>query len=71
MQISMPRMGFEARVLVFERAKTFRALDHAATMIGTSYIQVSETNRYATLYALLHTYIHTYIHRNMCFEMSR
>jgi hypothetical protein len=31
---SMPRGGFEPTIPVFERAKTFNALDHAATLIG-------------------------------------
>jgi hypothetical protein len=32
MQISMPQVGFEAKITAFERAKT--ALDRAATVIG-------------------------------------
>jgi hypothetical protein len=34
-QISMPRVGFEPMIPVFERAKTVCALDSAATVIGT------------------------------------
>jgi hypothetical protein len=34
-QISMPRVGIEPTSLAFERAKTFQALDRAATVIGT------------------------------------
>jgi hypothetical protein len=30
----MPRVGFEPKIPVFERAKAFRALDRAATVIG-------------------------------------
>jgi hypothetical protein len=30
----MPRVGFEPRMPAFERAKTFHALDSAATVIG-------------------------------------
>jgi hypothetical protein len=30
----MPRVGFEHTIPVFERAKTFRALDRGATVIG-------------------------------------
>jgi hypothetical protein len=30
----MPHMGFEPTIPVFEREKTFHALDHAATVIG-------------------------------------
>jgi hypothetical protein len=31
----MPRAGFEPTIAVFERARTFRALDRADTVIGT------------------------------------
>jgi hypothetical protein len=34
-QTSMPRVGFESTIPVFERAKTVHALDRAATAIGT------------------------------------
>jgi hypothetical protein len=33
-QTSMPRVRFEPMILVFERAKTVHAIDHAATVIG-------------------------------------
>jgi hypothetical protein len=33
-QTSMPRVGFEATITVFERAKTVHALDRAATVIS-------------------------------------
>jgi hypothetical protein len=33
----MPWVGFEPTILVYERAKTFRALDRAATVIGILY----------------------------------
>jgi hypothetical protein len=33
-QTSMPRVGFEPAIPVFERAKTVHALDRAATVIG-------------------------------------
>jgi hypothetical protein len=33
-QTTMPRVGFEATILAFERAKTAHALDRAATVIG-------------------------------------
>jgi hypothetical protein len=33
-QISMPWVGFESTIPVFERAKTVHALDRAATVIG-------------------------------------
>jgi hypothetical protein len=32
--ISMPQVGFEPRILVFERTKTVHALDRAATVMG-------------------------------------
>jgi hypothetical protein len=41
---SMPRMGFEPTIPVFERAKTVHALDHAATVIGDRYVR--EENYY-------------------------
>jgi hypothetical protein len=31
----MPQLEFEPMTLVFERAKTFHALDRAATVIGS------------------------------------
>jgi hypothetical protein len=34
-QTSMPRVGFEPTIPVFERAKTFDALERAATVVGT------------------------------------
>jgi hypothetical protein len=33
-QTSMPRMGFEPTIPMFEREKTVHALDRAATLIG-------------------------------------
>jgi hypothetical protein len=30
----MPRVGFEPTIPVFERAKTVRVVDHAATVAG-------------------------------------
>jgi hypothetical protein len=33
-QTSMPRVGFEPTIAVFEQAKTVHALERAATMIG-------------------------------------
>jgi hypothetical protein len=35
-QTSMPRVGFEPTIPVFERAKTVHDLDGATTVIGTS-----------------------------------
>jgi hypothetical protein len=32
----MPRVGFESMIPVFDRAKTVRAFDRAATVIGRS-----------------------------------
>jgi hypothetical protein len=39
-QTSMPRVGFETTILVFERAKTVHALNLAATMLGHMIITV-------------------------------
>jgi hypothetical protein len=39
-QTSMPRGGFESATSVFELAKTFRALDLAATVIGPTYSEL-------------------------------
>jgi hypothetical protein len=33
-QTSMPRVGFEPTIAVFERAKTVHSLDRAATVVG-------------------------------------
>jgi hypothetical protein len=33
-QTSIPQVGFEPTITVFERSKTFRALDRAAIVIG-------------------------------------
>jgi hypothetical protein len=38
----MPQVGFESTIPVFERAKTFHALDLAATVIG-SYMIITIT----------------------------
>jgi hypothetical protein len=35
-QTFMPRVGFELTIPVFERAKTFHALDRGTTVIGMS-----------------------------------
>jgi hypothetical protein len=35
-QISVPQVGFEPTIPVFERAKTVHALDRAAAVVGTS-----------------------------------
>jgi hypothetical protein len=37
-QTSMPRVGFETTIPVFERAKAFQDLDRAATVIGKPFI---------------------------------
>jgi hypothetical protein len=37
----MPLAGFEPTIPVFKRAKTFHALDRAATVTYTSYIMLS------------------------------
>jgi hypothetical protein len=35
---SMPQVGFETTIPVFEGAKTVHALDHAATVTGKSHV---------------------------------
>jgi hypothetical protein len=43
-QTSMPQVGFEPTIPVFERAKTAHALDRAANVLGFMYfIQVEKT----------------------------
>jgi hypothetical protein len=44
-QTSMPRVGFEPTIPVFERAKTLHSLDRAAIVIGTC---VSQTWKFGT-----------------------
>jgi hypothetical protein len=41
----MPLVGFEPTIPVFERAKTFHALDCAATVIGTMYANTTKLCR--------------------------
>jgi hypothetical protein len=38
----MPLVVFESMIAVFERAKTVHALDRAATVFGTAYLQAHE-----------------------------
>jgi hypothetical protein len=38
-QTSMPRLGFKSTIPVFQWAKTFNALNHAATVISTGITQ--------------------------------
>jgi hypothetical protein len=42
---SMPQVGFEPTIPVFERAKTVHALDCAATVIGMSPSNIVKVNR--------------------------
>jgi hypothetical protein len=44
-QTSMPRMGVEPTIPVFERANTVHTLDRAATVIGISTEYCSEQTR--------------------------
>jgi hypothetical protein len=39
----MPRVGFESTSPVFERGKRFRALDRAATVVGTNNLKFKKT----------------------------
>jgi hypothetical protein len=41
-QTSIPRVGFEPTIPVFERAKTVHALDRAATVIGCSFSKLDK-----------------------------
>jgi hypothetical protein len=41
----MPRVGFELTITVFERAKTFHALDHAATVKGPDFVSLLQMHR--------------------------
>jgi hypothetical protein len=40
----MPAVGFESTISVLERAKTVRALDRAATPIGTNNLKSKQYN---------------------------
>jgi hypothetical protein len=40
----MPWVGFEPTIPVFERAKTFYALDRAATVIGKDIVDTVKNN---------------------------
>jgi hypothetical protein len=46
-QTSMPLAGFEPTIPVFKRAKTFHALDRAATVIGTERLLASQNGLYS------------------------
>jgi hypothetical protein len=43
-QTSMPRVGFEPPMTVFERAKTVHALDRTATVIVNGYYNNNNNN---------------------------
>jgi hypothetical protein len=45
----MPWMGFEPTIPVFELAKTFHALDRAATVIGTKYVNPNLISHSSTI----------------------
>jgi hypothetical protein len=49
-QAPVPRVGFEPTIPVFQRAKTFRAIDRAATLTGPSQIKRRSQN-YASLWS--------------------
>jgi hypothetical protein len=50
----MPGVGFEPMTSVFERAKSVRALDRAATVIGVnSYLAVEIENEYHVFHSEL------------------
>jgi hypothetical protein len=52
-QTSMPQVGFEPTIPVFEWAKTVHALDRAATVIGCT---VFITNKYITVWTQIHQF---------------
>jgi hypothetical protein len=53
----MPRVGFGPTTPVFEREKTFRALDSAATVIGLNSISIEDKliqiNKYLAFFDLV------------------
>jgi hypothetical protein len=52
-QTSMPRVGFKLAIPMFERAKTFRALDGAATVIGLLWRHCAPYHTYWVCYVSL------------------
>jgi hypothetical protein len=56
-QTSMPRVGFEPATPVFERAKTFHALDRAATVIG-EVVSIAERKDYKVYKTIIQCLIH-------------
>jgi hypothetical protein len=48
-QASMPWVGFEPTIPVFERAKIFHALDYAATVIGLQGYSLYQTKQKDTV----------------------
>jgi hypothetical protein len=50
-QTSMPLVGFEPTIPVFERAKTVHALDHAATVVS-SHLVTSPSSLWRAVYSL-------------------
>jgi hypothetical protein len=50
----MPRLGFEPTIPVFERAKTFHALDHAATVMADKKFPSSNSHLLSLAYVRQH-----------------
>jgi hypothetical protein len=48
-QTSMPGVGFEPTILVFERAKTVHAFDRAVTVMDTGLLQLVNTKNYSAI----------------------
>jgi hypothetical protein len=48
--LSMPQVGFETTIPVFEQAKTVHALDRAATVIG---LHIDDTDVYKPIFETL------------------
>jgi hypothetical protein len=59
-QKSMPRVWFEPKIPVFERAKTVHVLDRAATVIGNSLKSCSASNIVHWIWLLVLTAINYY-----------
>jgi hypothetical protein len=56
-ETSMPRVEFEPTIQVFERAKTFYALDRAATVIGVYVLTWGNEDRYQKDFLAITFYI--------------
>jgi hypothetical protein len=46
----MPRVGFELKIPVFERAKKVHALDHSATVIDIQFPIIPKSTGYMSMF---------------------